>query len=317
MQFKTWLEDFEQWNTGKWVHYSHGIPRTPGSKEKIPLIKINYKMRWNDPLGIYFFPEKFENKTQGGWHNYDFKFIVEFPPMKIFDMAKFSQKEFDDILSKNNIAIQRTTAHAPHLTPPNCFWNALENAFLDPKTGGAQKAKMNKFFRSMGYDAIFDDTNSIFAGETQLILLNPAIKYKVVDIQRNVTSGWEEVTQVINHVKQLCKPYGNVTIRRENQKYSGWDNARVVRASVVVNEHLWKTGPYASWTIRTGNFDERLNRKVPNEIWVELSGSQPSIRTTSNSIGVYVSLRDMEMEKLDAILNRTMSEIWEKAKQVA
>lgn len=165
MNFKSWMENFEQWD-GWWIHYSHGVPRSPDKgAERVPLMKIHYNMMWNDPLGIYFFPEKFEKKTKGGWHNYDFKYIVEFPSsMKVFDLSKFTDDEFDEILKKYNIAPEAKDAYKSlNLKPSDRFWTSLEHHFAarQGQNESGRKAKMNRLFRDMGYDAIFDDTDAI------------------------------------------------------------------------------------------------------------------------------------------------------------
>ena len=307
MEFRTWLEDFEQWN-GRWIHYSHGVPRSPDrDAPKVPLLKINYKMMWNDPLGIYFFPEKFQDQTGGNWHNYKFKYIVEFPTnMKIFDFAKFNNEEFSNILSKHHIKQTRAYDSLRDITPADRFWMQIEDHFKDPHTGSVFKAKMNKFFRDMGYDALFDDTNAIFRGETQLVLLNPTVKYKVIDIQKRSTSGWNEMTQVIERIENLCKPYGEVKSSRENKKFSGWDQANILKARIAVNQDNWKHGPYVSWEVRTARFE----KQVPTEIFVELYGATPKLELFSSGKGTTVSLRTMNFDNIDKLVSSVMHQIW-------
>jgi hypothetical protein len=314
MRFKEWLltEDFQKWD-GRWIHYSHGLPRSPDKgAPKVPFLKINYQMMWNDPFGIYLFPEKFEGKTGGSWHNYEFKFIVELPKnLKVFDFSKFSHEEFDKILKDSGIrSVEAYRVPVSGWNPPPAygFWNTLKTKFYNNKTGGTLKGPLNKFFRDLGYDAIFDDTDTIHSKEVQLVLLNPAIPYKIVDIIKRSTSGWEEMTDTIKRVSEICGKYGQVNITRDNKKYSGWDHGHFLKSRIAVNEDKHREGPYASWELTTGS----IEGKSPTEIHVCLSWSNPELPERRNmSICSTVSFRSMDFTETEELVKKTMDKIWE------
>jgi hypothetical protein len=188
------------------------------------------------------------------------------------------------------------------------LWKALRDNFHHNKMGGGvEKSKLNKFFRDMGYDAIFDDTNTIFSGETQLILLNPKVKYKVIDVIKQSTSGWNELSQITARVEELCKPYGNVKVKRDNKKYSGWDNGYVLKARVSVNEEQWKEGPYVSWELSTTG----VHKGSPTAVHVCLSGATPRHEDLFRSSQcATIEFRSMNLDELDRLIPRIMQRIW-------
>lgn len=312
MQFKQWFinEDFEQWN-GRWIHYSNN-----------PFMKFNYKTMWNDPLGIYFFPEKFE--PQGQWHTYPYKFIVTFPQnMRVFDIPKIDANTRKEILQKavefentpySNLVLTK------YLKNPNHFWASLKEMFqVSSGRDNAGKAKMSNFFRKiLNYDAIFDDSDEIYGNETQLILINPAVQYKVVDVIKRSGSGWKEVELVAKTVAKLCEQFGKVTMGKQSQNFSSWDNEKKVKITLSVNEHMHREGPYAYWEINT----QRVANGKPDEINAHLKYSNPSGPPTEegqwarsfsedfNHAHTTIKTRDMDLSELYVNVPAIMNKIW-------
>jgi len=304
MQFKEWFlrEDFQQWS-GRWIHYSRS-----------PYMKINPKMMWNDPFGIYFFPEKFEMTTQGQWHTFPYKFIVEFPSdMRVLDFSKITESDAERMLALIGAKPRKKTHR--ELTPAEQFWDGVESHFRDERSGSAEKGKMNAYLRkTLGYDAIFDDTNTVYHGETQLILLNPRVKYRVVDVVRRSGVGWNEFSQTIQHLAKLCERYGAVKVSKFKREFSGWSSEYQIKASVTVNEDKHREGPYCYWELYTN----RVEHGRPEEIHCHLSWSVPDLPERRNmTIGTTVYLRKMDFSELDKLVTETMSRIWSREREAA
>jgi hypothetical protein len=303
MRFKEWLlkEDFHDWD-GKWVHYT-----------KVPMMKFNPKMIWNDPFGIYLFPEKFLDQTQGQWHTYPYKYIVEFPPsMRVFDFSALTDEKSREYLSK--IGVEPARSEYRELSTQDAFWYAIKQHFVN-RDGSAQRGKMNAFFRkTLGFDAIFDDTNTVYHGETQLILLNPRVKYQVVDVVMRSGTGWVEFQEVLKRVARLCEPFGPVRVGKMERKHSWLDHAHVIKASVSVNEEHHREGPYCSWELSSG----RVEGGKPEEIHVHLGWSKPELPEKRNmSIAATVYLRNMDFSEVDQLVRKTMARIWSQEREAA
>lgn len=287
-------------------------------------------------MGIFFFPEKFQSQTTGGWHQYPYKFIVEFPSdMRVFDMSKVSTKERQEILQKAADSTGNHNMVSLYIgglkDEPDRFWNYLKEIFdVSGGRSNAGKAKMSNFFRKLGYDAIFDDTDEIYSQETQLILINPAVKFKVVDMVRRSGSGWNEVAEVAKVAAELCKPFGKVTIGRQKQAFSGWDQE--VRSTVTfhVNEHLHDEGPWAFWEVTSQRHDStgvyRSKKKsFPDEINVRLKYSNPSGAGEKDGRGwekryseewglasTTIKTRHMDFTELKQNIPAMMQKIWKR-----
>lgn len=308
-------------------------------------MKLHYQTIWQDPLGIFFFPEKFQGETGGGWHQYPYKFIVEFPSdMRVLDFAKTDKKERLDILKKANGGVDYRDEKD---FTPHRFWDSLREIFNVRGGMSGEKARMSNFLRKLGYDAIFDDTNEIYHGETQLILINPAVKYKVVDVVRRSGSGWNEVAQVAKIAAELCKPFGKITMGKQKQAFSGWDQE--VRSTVTfhVNEHLHDQGPWAFWEVNSQRHDsishspvatgisgytmqdgvprKKKSKSFPDQIYVHLKYSNPSGPGESDGRGwekrysdqyglasTTIETRHMDFTELKQNVPAMMQEIWER-----
>ena len=147
--------------TKLYVHYS-----------KSPQITINPNPKHMDTVGIYLFPEEFSAIEH--WTNYLYKLYVKFKPnTSILDLSTLSNKQIDTILSKVPEAKEEYKATLAEY-PKNAMhekvdlmWEMLQRHFS--LRLGRKQAAFNKLFRSLGYQAIFDDTKSVHVSEIQMI----------------------------------------------------------------------------------------------------------------------------------------------------
>lgn len=278
MEFKKWLnESYEDWGE-YWIHYTNQ-----------PFMKINYSMFWNDPLGIYFFPQKYENETGGGWHLKKYKFIVKFlQPLKVFDISKLSDNDKINIVKDLGGNKENATGY---------FWSTVKNSF-----NKNTQLKLNSYFRKLGYDAIFDDTNEIYPNEHQLILINPKVKYKVIDVVKKGGTGYKELEIILNLIKEICDPYGDVKIIQP-KRHKSWDGGSL-SAYVVVNDYADKREkPYVKWKVST----DKIN--APEKITTSIEWSNSNRR--HDYFYVITHLRNFDIEQLKKEIKEEMNKMWQ------
>lgn len=219
-------EDFKDWNTDRWVHYS-----------KKPYIKINPKQFHQDPAGIYLFPEKFD--TEGNWEHFPYKFIVQVPStLSILDMAQISVEEAKELLS--HLPSKWKERESELEQDARSFWGILRDFYGKQKAG-----EWNKLLRDHGYDAVFDDTGQIHSAEVQFIVLNPT-QVKVIEMidQRQAKgSGFEELGKVMGWFEKLLSKYGEVTVTAPKKTSGAWDRTKLPRGSIKVQSG----DAYATW----------------------------------------------------------------------
>jgi len=207
-------ESLENWS-GEWVHYS-----------KVPYIKINPKPFHQDPLAIYLFPAEFN--VHASWTNYPYKFHVTIKPdARILDLSKISQKELEKIVDLAGA----TEKYQNYVTqyPPETMekrvdmaWDMMTAHFAYEGYGEKKLSIFNKLFRSLGYDAIFDDIKVLLNNEIQLVVLNPRI-IKITKMETRGGSGFAEVKMVMDMVVDLASEYGDLEIeqpKRVKERYS-------------------------------------------------------------------------------------------------
>lgn len=190
-------EDLEQWDNNRWVHYSDS-----------PYIKIKpTKQGHQDPAGIYLFPEKFN--PVNSWKNKKYKFIVELKPMNILDVSKMLPEDVEKFLihmGGNIEAYHHQNKEYPIKKNSDLFDRAWE--IIIPKYYFS-KGTFNKKIRDFGYDAVFDDTDSILSGEVQLLVLDPT-KIKVIDMIERKENSFNKVSTAMANLEKILKQYGNV-----------------------------------------------------------------------------------------------------------
>jgi hypothetical protein len=160
MQFKKWLsESFEDWKSGRWIHYGND-----------PQMSINWETMWEDPAGIYFFPEKFRGAPRM-FRKMPYKWTMVLKSgAKVLDLS--NEQEVRRIAEKIGLEVPdksdydgRDITHIPY---GERFFTAVRDA---TKRGDNPDSEgMWKFYRKLGYDALFDDTR--YDNEPQLIVFN-------------------------------------------------------------------------------------------------------------------------------------------------
>ncbi|CAM6054488.1 unnamed protein product [Sphagnum tenellum] len=258
-------EDLAEWNTGKWIHYSRHEMAT-----------INPSAGHGDPLGVYCFPEKFHPRTNM-WMNMPYKFVITLKDhARILDFANITDDELHALLVATKCYDQfeeSVTSHPPKSRNQelNWAWHAMRDSMVLGKGGG--KAKWNKIFRDLGWDAVFDDTQSIHSAEKQLLILDPRI---IASISRSKTavSGWEPMKKVVADLVNLCKNYGQVEVdgpKKKSNSYSPRKGDPLILMADVKVEKSEKN--YASFVVRYDPMDN--NRR--DRIEISLRWSNPRL----------------------------------------
>lgn len=282
------LEDLSQWDSDTWLHYS-----------EFPSLQINPKGSHLDPAGIYLFPENF--KTAGMWAAYPYKFVVRLKQgLKILDLAHLSVDAAIEILKAmlpadwHEGAIARIKEASK---PIDQWWEELKNYFI-LSSEGRKAGAWNKAFRDLGYDALFDDTESIHAWEVQLLILDPR-NIKVVERIDQKSSGFEETKSILGRIADLAGLIGKVTVK-EPKRERLWGDTHL-EGSV----RLERGDRYAEWTV-SPRFDARFKGK-PTEISVSLRSS-PDIQSHM-SRGASIRLGD-NLDKLDTKIQSAIRDIF-------
>jgi hypothetical protein len=199
--------DYDSYRDKTWIHYS-----------KHEEMKFNYKASHQDPIGIYFFPEGF--KTAGSWHTNMYKYTANLKPdAKVLDLAKMNTKEkaleLIDKLGARPVSSDSVFQDEHASKYKNYYidraWEWLTNHY----TG--RKAAFTKKLLNTGYDAIFDDTDSIFSGETQLIVLNPKMLTNIKQTRQGET-GYKEVVKARDTILAALKGYEGKVLHAERPK---------------------------------------------------------------------------------------------------
>jgi hypothetical protein len=212
--------DYDAYRNKAWIHYS--------SHEQM---KFNYQSRHNDPVGIYFFPEGF--RTEGSWHTLPYKFTAKLKPeAHVLDLAKVNTKEdslklidaleakgsgkaWDEFIKKHDPEANYAPEHFKYI---DHAWEWLKNFYM------GRKATFTKRLLAAGYYAIFDDTNSIFHGETQLIVLNPKMLTDIKQTTQGET-GYKEVAKAREIILDVLKNYdGKLIFATRPKKKKGFAN---------------------------------------------------------------------------------------------
>ena len=195
------IADYAKYLGKTWVHYT--------DHEQL---KFNIKPFHLDPVGIYFFPESF--RTGGGWHAKPYKFTARVKPgASILDMSEVATTEdARELLVKLKAWDDKYKPEQISGKPARWAWTRLQETF----TG--RKGAFTKAFMNAGYDGVFDDTDSIFSGEDQLIVFNQKI---LTDVKRTDqgSTGYKEAVAILDTVQKLLQDYdGKVTALKKPRK---------------------------------------------------------------------------------------------------
>ena len=252
--------DYKKYLGKLWVHYT--------THEEL---KFNYKPFHFDPIGIYFFPESF--RTKGSWHVKPYKFTAKIKPeAHVLDISKIKTPEdVKEYLNKLKVEYTSDGSLEESDKIGRWFWWYIRDKF----TG--RKGAMTKLFLNAGYDAIFDDTDSIFTGEDQLIVLNPKILTEVKRIDQGAT-GYKEVAKAREVILDLLKGHdGKVIEAKKPRKKKGWVSDPAFIESKIFFEKE-EDGRKAVFTIQTTTESIGGRRRAATEINLNASGSSPSFQ---------------------------------------
>ncbi len=239
---------------GRWVHYS-----------KTAFMKINPKQFHGDPMGIYFFPEKFKTETSM-WRNFDYKFVAELSSdAKILDLDKTSREQMLKVVKHCFGYIDReiTEKDIDQINTRKDYqdyaWEIMRNSkFM------SQQAKWTKALTDLGYDGVFDDTKSIHSAEVQLIVFNQK-KIKVIDMVRKSGTHFKDLEKVTQEVAEMFKEYGELEVKKPKNNKDMWSDKKELSSQIrIVN----------------GKRDVNLNLRVDEErevIRISLSYANPSL----------------------------------------
>lgn len=236
-----------------YVHYS-----------KSSHITINPRPKHRDPVGIYLFPEEFS--TIGHWVGHPYKFYVKIKPnTNILDLGTLTEDQINTILDQipavKNHYETMLASYPKHTTSEkvDLMWEMLQAHFS--LRLGRKQAAFNKLFRDLGYQAIFDDTDSVHIAEVQMIILDPRV-IEVQKVEKRGGSGFAEINKVINDIIPLIKnrnlPF-EVTKPRKNKD-------------------TWSSTSKLSGRIRIGNEEQYL------EISVGTDDEQPPTKVLASAL---------------------------------
>jgi hypothetical protein len=208
------LADYQKWR-GRFVHYSD-----------FPELKINPKTWHRDPAAIYLFPENF--RTKGSWHKKKYKFAVDVPDsLKVLDLSDIkTEEDARSLVKKLKVSPDKLDYFLEHDKPAKAAWSCLQQVF-ERKSG-----LFNKLLRQAGYDAVFDDTDSIFSDEVQLLVLDPTkIKAKLIP---STGSGYKEVIEIFDYIKDQGAKFGKVKADNPIKKFESWDKKNIIKAGISI-----------------------------------------------------------------------------------
>lgn len=263
------IESLTDWK-GRWVHFTN-----------VPYLKLNPKQFHTDVIGIYLFPETF--KPHDHWLEMKYKFTVEIPSnLRVLDLATMSKEDCVNLLIKLQLDAKRGFDDTVNLIkkvgqegsyyhqPADPMWEFLKEVY------STSYAKWNGDFRRIGYDAIFDDTNSIHIREVQLIILDPT-KLKVLSMEQRSGTGYKDVLRVMNRILQMIKKYhGHVEVRKPIKKTRKSWYSEDLEGSITLSNKI------------RDNYGDDDYREISFKVYPRKYESGSSGRLPPREIGVYI-----------------------------
>jgi hypothetical protein len=227
-------ESISDWGTN-WVHFT-----------KHPMLTIHPRGSHQDPAGIYFFPASITPAAEM-WRTMPYKFTASIKPgAPILDIAQITEDQIHQMI--NAAGPEPQAQFADYLTryPPadmpkmfHLAWGILQQYYGFGLKKARQYASFNAMLRSLGWQAIFDDTGSIHSGEKeQLLVLDPRILTNI-RMEQKSGSGFPVVQQIVQEIETLGRQYGTVTrtqITKPNSQTSSWDgNGNLLNCRVEIH----------------------------------------------------------------------------------
>jgi hypothetical protein len=256
MRYAEIAESFTDWNRNDWVHFTD-----------TPYLKLNPKPFHQDPIALYFFPASYE--AWPSWQQKAYKITAKLDPStRVLDLAHVTEAEIARIVDA--AGIRDEYADYTKRYPPKDTRKAMDMAWeqLQRKYMVGRKAAFNKLFRSLGYDAIFDDTGSIHNNEVQLIVLDPR-KVKVVSVERQKLNAFAQLTKVQEMVAALGGKFGTVETEPVRRRKLAFSMNKTLNTSVRISNPE-QPDNYARLEIGISNEQKHV-------IHVSISYSRPSL----------------------------------------
>lgn len=294
MKINELLQEYlEDWNNGKWVHYTD-----------FNMLKFNPNPAHQDPVAIYFFPETFKSAVSY-WKNKKNKFVITLKSSAhILDYGNITDRQLNDMLVATN-AKEKFEAYITKYPPTDSAkkgkmaWEMMKNSMvLSANAGG--KAQWNTIIRNLGWDAIFDDTGAIHNAEVQLMVLDPTIIASITQ-ENNSVKGFEAMKNLIDHkLVPLFSQYGEVTVdapKSERENRYDPKSPRFLRSQIRIEK---SEKNYATLQIRW----EPTSSSRKNLIEVNVRWSMPSLGYGSGATydigtGKFDSFSNLERLKSD------------------
>lgn len=262
----------DEWQGETWIHYS-----------KMPKIGINPRQFHRDPAAIYLFPERFQ--PVGNWSRYPYKYTVKLKPgLRVLDLSKLNVAEAKQLVADALAAVGEEPRGAiDRIHDVDGAWDVLQTT-LKP-------GQFNKALRSLGYDAVFDDTGSIHSAEVQLAVLDPRFIVVVNREDPSKKGTFLTLTELLQFLSKEMSRYGKVTVTEPKRtRQSGWgrvDYQAEARIEVVAE------GRSVSFRVRTVDTDGR--KPV---IHLSLSWSEPQL---NYGVGAEFDVATGKWDRLESV----------------
>lgn len=284
---KRLIGSYEDWSGGAWVHYTD-----------VNKLGVNPKQFHQDLAGIYLFPQDFETKGTL-WKSKKYKITVKIKDTaKILDLSKLTKDDMFEITDALEIPSNFTDS-----VPMDAdqFWESLKNYYM--LRSKKQPGKWAKDFIKLGYDAIFDDTDSIHYSEVQVVVLNPKILEVVDVVTQNIKRGqFGRISEHLNMLAKLLKPFGKVEIEPlvKSKDYRH-------RGKLKLN---FEDNKYISWEVE----EDEANQ----EILVKATGSNISgLRDNWGHFGMSIYMKYGNEAKIKEIVEKVMKRVEEAGEEKA
>jgi 8-oxo-dGTP pyrophosphatase MutT (NUDIX family) len=297
--------DYKKYLGTTWVHHSDHTE-----------LKFNYKKFHQDPIGIYFFPEQF--RTGGSWHVKPYKFTAKLKPeAKVLDISLVKTVEDVKNLFKELDYEPDNPEYYKDLEtagkPSKWAWGHLQEKFQ------GRAGAFTKKFLDAGYDAIFDDSDTIFSGEDQLIVLKPKMLANIKRIDLTAT-GYKEISKAREVILEILKNYdGKVIQAKKPAKKTGWGNdPAYIQSTIIFNQE--NGGREVVFTIQTNTHSMGGKRRPATEIELSAIGSSDAFK---KHLGSYYNndshrprslqwrLEEFDSTKIKPWLEKAMKMLWD------
>jgi hypothetical protein len=261
-----------------------------------------------DVAGVYFFPEIFV--PVGGWRQYPFKITATMPSnMRIFDFSHMTPEEAIWTIEKAVGKDSFTSSDREKILNGGrnwrrTFWRVFQSKF------SFSRGEWNAFFRkTLGYDAIFDDTDSIFTDEVQLVVLNPTLP-KIVSIEDVSSSGYDAIKLTMQRVDKVLSQFGPVTATPPKKKSAGGSSKQVAGD---LNVDLGD-GHYTTWQVSARA--PRIGRRIPSSIDVLLKYSNPATSSSWGGEHSFPTSRANEWDRIERDITRGVEDVISRIKPI-